>query len=106
MPCMNLRRRIACPPGLMTTLRSPNYIKDFRSAEWGSGLILRSSNSAPQSVALGQKPTFQSAHPMSLMPPKADIITAATRGAIMAAQRRESGASPILTFCTIRGDQT
>jgi len=53
--------------------RIDDYSRDLRQAEWGSPVILRSSNSASRMVAMGQKRTLCRVEPMSALPPKADI---------------------------------
>jgi len=51
-----------------------DYIRDLRSAKWGSGISLHGINPEPLMSALGQKQTFSaSLAGMSALPPKADI---------------------------------
>jgi hypothetical protein len=69
------RRRIAHPKGLgLRRFSKWDYIRDLRAAKWGSAVILRSSNPEPLMSALGQKRTLERLHPMSALPPKADIV--------------------------------
>src|SRR5262252_1660400 len=52
-----------------------DYTRELRSAKWGFGLKLHSSNSEPLMSALGHKQTSRHLEPMSALPPKADIGT-------------------------------
>jgi len=45
----------------------------LRSAKWRFGVSLHGSNPDPLMSALGQKQTLKPLHPMSALPPKADI---------------------------------
>jgi hypothetical protein len=53
-----------------------DYIRDLRQAEWGSAVTLHGSNPELLMSALGQKQTLKRLHPMSALPPKADIADA------------------------------
>src|SRR5262249_26793405 len=70
---MKSRRRIALPTAYDHANSAADYSRDLRSAKWGSGVSLRSSNPKPLMSALGQKQTLKRLHPMSASPPNADI---------------------------------
>jgi hypothetical protein len=70
---MKSRRRIALPTAYDHANAAADYSRDLRSAKWGSGVSLRSSNPKPLMSALGQKQTSAQGRIMSALPPKADI---------------------------------
>ena len=70
-------------------LRLGDYTRDLRRTKWGSGVSLHGSNPEPLMSALGQKQTLKRPHPMSALPPKADIDRA----------RRDVRFVPKAAFC-------
>ena len=70
---MKSRRRIALPTAYDHANAAADYSRDLRSAKWGPGVSLRSSNPKPLMSALGQKRTLEQDRVMSALPPKADI---------------------------------
>jgi hypothetical protein len=69
---MKSRRRIAAHGSGVRPILA-DYIRDLPPAKWGSGVSVRGRNPEPLMSALGQKRTFRKLHPMSALPPKADI---------------------------------
>jgi hypothetical protein len=50
-----------------------DYSRDLRLTKWGSEVSVHGSNPQLRMSALGQKRTLKRLHPMSALPPKADI---------------------------------
>jgi hypothetical protein len=73
MHAMKSRRRITFLKASDHANCIDHYSRDFRPAEWGSGVSLHGSNPEPLMSGLGQKRTLTRFLPMSALPAKADM---------------------------------
>jgi hypothetical protein len=98
---MKMRRRIAFPEAQDYAdcgSQWHDYSRDLRPAEWGSGIILRNSNSVDQPVAFGSIATHSQGSTESALPLLAT-------GSLRNADRRDGPEAVFMgtRFCVDRG---